>query len=98
MKATVSVHVRDLAQLFNSLDPSPFWDRDLDRDAATFIEEEFAEKRTDASWYLDVHVHAGESLTGELQKAVKNYYTRLAGSMQSRVREHIRLGQLGLLG
>jgi hypothetical protein len=38
--ATVNIHVRDVAQLFNSLDPSPFWDRDLDRDAATFIEEE----------------------------------------------------------
>jgi hypothetical protein len=33
--ATVSVHVRDFAQLFNSLDPSPFWDRDLDRDCMT---------------------------------------------------------------
>ena len=92
------MHVRDLAQLFNSLDPSPFWDRDLDRDAAIFIEEEFAEKRPDASWHLNVHVHEGESLTSELQKAVKNYYTRLAGSMQSRLREHARLGELGLLG
>ena len=32
--ATVSIHVRAVAQMFNSLDPAPFWDRDLDRDAA----------------------------------------------------------------
>ena len=32
--ATVHVHVHEVAQLYNSLDPSPFWDRDLDRDAA----------------------------------------------------------------
>ena len=25
--ALVNIHIRDLAQLFNSLDPSPFWDR-----------------------------------------------------------------------
>lgn len=96
--ATVSVHVRNLAQLFNSLDPSPFWDRDLDRDAATFIEEEFAEKRADAVWHLNVHVHEGEALATELQKAVKNYYGRLASSMRTRLREHIRTGQFGLLG
>ena len=43
--ATVSIHVHDLAQMFNSLDPSPFWDRDLDRAAAEFIEEEFRDKQ-----------------------------------------------------
>ena len=41
--AAVNLHVRDLAQLFSSFDPSPFWDRDLDRDAANFIEEEFSD-------------------------------------------------------
>jgi hypothetical protein len=96
--ASVSIHVRDLAQLFNSLDPSPFWDRDLDRDAATFIEEEFSEKRSASVWHLNVHVHGGEALADDLQKAIKNYYTRLAGSAQSQLREHMRLGELGLLG
>jgi hypothetical protein len=42
--ASVSIHVRNVAQVFNSLDPSPFWDRDHDREAAEFIEEEFSEK------------------------------------------------------
>ena len=37
--AAVNIHVRDLTQLLNSLDPSPFWDRDLDPIAAEFIEE-----------------------------------------------------------
>ena len=39
--STVSLHVRNREQLFNSLDPSPFRDRDLDREATAFIEEEF---------------------------------------------------------
>jgi hypothetical protein len=29
--APVRIHILELAQLYNSLDPSPFWDRDLDR-------------------------------------------------------------------
>ena len=96
--ATVNVHVRDLAQLFHSLDPSPFWDRDLDRSAAAFIEDEFRDKRAAHAWHLDVHVHEGHALAGDLQQAIKNYYRRLAGSVRRELREHLLLGQLGLLG
>jgi hypothetical protein len=49
--ATVSINVRDLAQLFNSFDPSPLWDRDLDRVAAEFIEEEFRDKQSAEVWH-----------------------------------------------
>jgi hypothetical protein len=35
--AVIEVHVRELNQLFNSMDPSPFLDKDLDVDAAEFI-------------------------------------------------------------
>ena len=35
--ATLSIYVHDLAQMFNSLGPLPFWDRDPDGDAASFI-------------------------------------------------------------
>jgi hypothetical protein len=96
--ATVSVHVRDVAQLFNSLDPSPFWDRDLDRDAATFIEEEFTDKRSAEQWHLHVHAHEGGASERDLQAAVENYYTRLASSARRDLREHLQLGQLALLG
>lgn len=96
--ATVSIHVRDQAQLFNSLDPSPFWDRDLDRNAATFIEEEFADKRHAESWHLHVHVHDGEVHPEHLQQAVESYYSRLAASARRELREHLKLGQLALAG
>ena len=42
--ASVRIHVREMAQLYDALDPSPFWDRGLDRDAAEFIEEEFRQR------------------------------------------------------
>ena len=96
--ATVSIHVRDLAQLFNSLDPSPFWDRDLDRNAAVFIEEEFSDKRSADLWHLNVHVHEGATLAGDLQAAIENYYERLASTARRELREHLLLGQLALLG
>ena len=90
--------MRDLAQLFNSLDPSPFWDRDLDREAAEFIEEEFSEKRSSRTWHLHVHTSGGEALASDLQAAVEHYYERLASSARRRLRDQVRFEQLALLG
>jgi hypothetical protein len=36
-KSTIQVRLHELSQLFNSLDPSPFNERDLDADAEEFI-------------------------------------------------------------
>jgi hypothetical protein len=96
--ATVNVHVPDTARLFNTFDPSPFWDRDLDRDAAAFIEDEFSDKLSARLWHLNVH--AREAGTGEqdLQAAIANYYARLAGAARRDLRRHLRLGELALLG
>ena len=95
--ATVNIHVRDLAQMFNSFDPSPFWDRDLDREAAEFIEDEFSDKRSADRWHL--HVYARERLAsaGDLRAAVTRYYTRMATAMQMRLREQLRVGEIALL-
>lgn len=96
--ATVSIHVRDLAQMFNALDPSPFWDRDLDPEAAEFIEGEFSEKLSAGEWHLHVRAQAGMALAADLQPAVEHYYERLAGSARRRLRDERRLGRLALLG
>jgi hypothetical protein len=96
--ATVSVHVRELAQLFNSLDPAPFWDRDLDRAAAEFIEDEFRDKQSAEIWHVHVHVHEGDTSSTDLQRAIESYYGRMANSARLALREHLRLGQLALVG
>ena len=96
--ATVSVRVRNLAQLFNSLDASPFWDRDLDVQAAAFIEDEFRENAAAAAWHLHVHASEGGDLAADLQPALEHYYTRMANSTEVRLREQLRLGRLALLG
>jgi hypothetical protein len=96
--ATVNVRVRDLAQMFNSLDASPFWDRDLDVHAAEFIEEEFRENRAAAQWHLHVHASEGADLADDLQPALEHYYARMAHSAALRLREQLRLGELALLG
>ncbi len=95
--ATVTIHVRNLAQLFNSLDPAPFWDRDLDRTAAEFIEGEFSDKRSADIWHLHVYATEGAQLAADLQAAVEHYYERLATSASLQLRDSHRIGGLTLL-
>ncbi len=95
--ASVNIHVRDLAQMFNSLDPSPFWDRDLDRAAAEFIEDEFGEKRAADQWHLHIHAHEGVASASDIQAAIEHYYERLAHSARLGLREQARIGEIALL-
>lgn len=96
--AAVNIHVRDLAQMFNSLDPSPFWDRDLDRTAAEFIEEEFSDKPLAEAWNLYVHTHEGGTSPADLQAALETYYGRMASSAHRALRDHLWSGQWTLIG
>jgi hypothetical protein len=95
--ANVNIHVHDLAQMFNSFDPSPFWDRDLDRKAAEFIEDEFTDKRSADHWQLHVYTHEGIASAADLQAAIERYYERLALSTRLNLREQIRFGEIALL-
>lgn len=61
MKQAASVHpielkISDLHQLFNSMDPSPFHERDLDRDAEEFIVSWARESPKGAVIRLIVHL------------------------------------------
>jgi hypothetical protein len=96
--ATVSVHVRELARVFNSLDPAPFWDRDLDPAAAEFIEDEFRDKQSADVWHLHVYVLEGDTGATDLQRAIESYYGRMANSARLEMHEHLRLGQVALAG
>lgn len=94
----VNIYVRDLSQLFNSLDPSPFWDRDLDREAADFIEGEFSDKLSADAWNLYVHAHGDGTSPADLQTAIENYYGRMASSARRALRDHLWSSQWTLVG
>jgi hypothetical protein len=95
--AVVNIHIRELSQLFNSLDPSPFWDRDLDREAAEFIEAQFSEKLSAETWNLHVHTHEDGTSPTDLQRAIENYYGRMASTARRALREHIWSSEWTLL-
>jgi hypothetical protein len=96
----IEVHVRELSQLFNSMDPSPFLDKDLDVDAEEFITGWARELPRDKPLALLVHldqpvVHSREG--PKLRDAVHSYFRHRAETSGHRFRELLRLGRTSLL-
>ena len=68
----VEVHVAELKQLFNAIDPSPFREKDLDPDAEEFIVSWARDVSRDAQLALLVYLDRRRGLLGE-------YIVRTAG-------------------
>jgi hypothetical protein len=95
----IELRLRELAQLFNSLDPSPFHDRDLDAAAETFIVEWARESPAGREFELVIHLASpppAERADG-LEDAIHNYFQNRLLTSRSRLRRLFRQGRLSLL-
>ena len=97
--AHLELRLRELAQLFNSLDPSPFVDRDLDRDAEEFIVGWAMELPTDREYELVVHlaVAPDPSRAAGTEDAVRRYFASRAEVKGRELRQLFRRGRISLL-
>src|SRR5690348_5569464 len=96
----IEVHVRELSQLFNSMDPSPFLDKDLDVDAEEFITGWARELPRDKPLALLVHLDqpAVQPRDGPgLRDAVHSYFRHRAQIASQRLRELLRVGRTSLI-
>lgn len=93
---SIELRVREPRQLFNSLDPSPFREKDLDDDAEAYIVDWARELPRDASFLIVIHLPAAEAC-GEgaqyLQEAIRNYFSYRAEVFTRDLKEHFRLGR-----
>ena len=96
---TLELRVRELQQLFNSLDPTPFLNKDLDRACEVFIENWALSLPHDSHLHLTIHVadlpaptEAGELVSG----AVHNHYAYKIDLVRGELRQLLRLGRLSL--
>lgn len=101
--ARISLKLRELNQLFNSMDPSPFIDRDLDHDAEEFIVSSAREAHGTRSFELVVHLGAPPDprLSAETEDAVQHYFSVRAELKRREFRLLLRRGHsvlaIGLL-
>jgi len=97
----IEVKLRELNQLFNSMDPSPFHERDLDRDAEEFIVSWAQEHPRQHDLRLVVHLAQPPHGIAEPQKLVSDslahYFTYRAEIMMHGFHRLMREGRAALL-
>jgi hypothetical protein len=99
-RATIEVRIRELGQLFNSLDPSPFTERDLDDDAEAYIVGWAHEVDTKGPFQIIVHLPEAEAQKARehgLQSAIGNYFGYRAGMIERDLRDLVRIGRRSLV-
>ena len=96
----IEVHVAELKQLFNSIDPSPFRNRDLDPTAEDFIVGWAKDFRHDMPLALLVSLDRTAGLPDEaavLRDAIHEFFRQRALGQRRRLRELLRVGRSSLL-
>ncbi len=97
--AHMELRLRELAQLFNSMDPSPFVDRDLDRDAEEFIVGWAQELPATHEFELVVRLEvppAPDRVAGA-EGAVRGYFSSRAEMKGRELRQLLRKGRISLV-
>lgn len=71
------LHLDELSQLFNSMDPTPFHHKDLDRDAEDFIESWALESPQATRFHIMVHLAQmpPDNPTELVTEAIHNYFS-----------------------
>lgn len=98
-RGTVEIRLRNVAQLFNSMDPSPFHERDLDRAAEDFIVSWVRELSRDEPLQLVVHLREWPAEPEPQQRigaAIANYFTERARVVRADRQEELRRGRFNL--
>ena len=96
----IEIHVGELRQLFNAMDPSPFREKDLDPHAEEFIVSWARALPREAPLALVVHLDRSEDLfheTKALREAVGEYFRYRAESERRRLKQLFRNGRISLL-
>jgi hypothetical protein len=94
----IRLRLRDLAQLFNSMDPSPFIDRDLDADAEEYIVSWARELPSDPGLELVIELAnpTRSDRTKSVEDSVRRYFSTRASIKQLEFGHLMRRGRLSL--
>jgi hypothetical protein len=96
---TIHVRIHELRQLFNSIDPSPFRERDLDPDCEEFIVSWAREMPPDRSLQVEIRIDREQpppELAADVPHAVRSHFEREASLQELRRRRIVREGRLSL--
>jgi hypothetical protein len=96
----IELRVQEVAQLFHTLDPFPFRERDLDASVEDFIVGWARELRPNEPLRIVVHLPNAEATikrAAELEEAFHHYFKYRAEVLDREFKELMRVGRLSLL-
>ena len=99
-ESDIEIRVDDISQLFHSLDPFPFRERDLDKDAEEFIVSWARELPRDRPLRIVVHLPAAQASIAETQgigAAITRYFDYRARIIMLDLKELFRVGRRALV-
>jgi hypothetical protein len=95
--SVLKLRLADAQHLFDTMDPAPFRERDLDPKAAAYIVEWAQEQPSRAPLALVVHLgHRDVGAAVPLDDAVHEYFRRRAVAARRRLRRLFRTGRISL--
>ncbi len=97
--AVIELQVDKVGQLFDTLDPMPFREKDLDRQAEDYIVSWARELPRSAALQIRVHVPEAEAAkehSQELKQAIGRYFSYRAEVVSRELGELFRLGRYAL--
>ena len=95
----LALRVREIAQLFNSLDPTPFLNKDLDPGANTYIETWASVYPYHSRFHITIHLELwpedGDP-TGMLTEAIHNHFSYRAEQARKGLKYLLLQGRMSL--
>ncbi|MFN0060430.1 MAG: hypothetical protein ACKVX7_18390 [Planctomycetota bacterium] len=95
----IEIRLREIAQLFNSMDPSPFHEKDLDADAEEFILSWGEDFPVEAPIELMIHLDSCATAVPDgalLEQSVQHHFAYLADGAEKSFRRLLRTGRMSL--
>jgi hypothetical protein len=96
----LALRVREIAQLFNSMDPTPFLNKDLDPHANEFIESWASTHPLNSRFHLTIHLEQwpeNENPTEVITEAIHNHFIYQAERTRRRLRQVLKQGRTSLV-
>ena len=96
----IEVRLRELSQLFDSLDPSPFVERDLDPQAEEYIVDSVRQLPSAMAYALVIHLDQPDTPAERervVGNAIRDHFARQAKRLHRNLRLLIRRGLVSLI-
>lgn len=99
-ESAIEISVQEAAQLFETLDPFPFREKDLDRAAEAYIVDWARELPRKNALRIIIHMPQAQTLShpaGETAGAMARFFSYRADGVSGELRELFRVGRMSLV-